>query len=193
MLRRLGYYSMPQPGLKPRRCQAFPNHKPTLLNAEYSPVLFPGRCPSTIMQPNNHHLCPRKPICNRNVPASLASTQAPLPQSAQARTPTNPHPCFPAAVDTAGPEHCPAPFSVAQHPDAQSALLKHCPVINCFPAPLPTFSAPGIASFTVLVTVGLLPDATAAAVPLPAVAAVVVAAAAAAPPEEVNPHPVLPC
>jgi len=31
---------------------------------------------------------------------------------------------------------------LAQQPLAQSASERHCPVMNCLPAPLPTFGAP---------------------------------------------------
>jgi hypothetical protein len=95
-----------------------------------------------------------------------------------------PHPVFPASNATAGPEHCPAPFRPAQHPDAQSALLKHWPVMNWLPSPLPTFAAPGKFVFTVLFA-----DPPLAAA---ATAAGGATLAAAPTPASVKPQPVLP-
>lgn len=51
-----------------------------------------------------------------------------------------PHPCFPLSRATAAALHSPLGF--AQQPLAQSASLRHAPVMNCLPAPLPTFAAP---------------------------------------------------
>lgn len=57
-----------------------------------------------------------------------------------------PQPVFPAALPTARPEQMPieeSPAIPAQQAGwAQSAVLLQAPVMNCFPAPLPTFLAP---------------------------------------------------
>jgi hypothetical protein len=59
------------------------------------------------------------------------------------------------------------PVFLLQHVEAQSALLKHCPVMNWLPSPLPTFWAPGLlesmAGFAVEVVLLLLPAAGACA------------------------------
>lgn len=52
----------------------------------------------------------------------------------------NPHPVFPFSFATATAEH--APLGPAQHPEAQSASERHCPVMNCCPFPFPTFWEP---------------------------------------------------
>jgi hypothetical protein len=36
------------------------------------------------------------------------------------------------------------PVFLLQHVEAQSALVKHWPVMNWLPSPLPTFCAPGL-------------------------------------------------
>ena len=51
-----------------------------------------------------------------------------------------PQPVFPAWVEAPGPEQI--PVGLAQHPLPQSASLRHWPVINWRPAPLPTFATP---------------------------------------------------
>jgi len=51
-----------------------------------------------------------------------------------------PHPSFPCWKAAPGPEQI--PVGRAQHPLAQSALLRHWPVMNCVPTPLPTWGAP---------------------------------------------------
>jgi hypothetical protein len=53
---------------------------------------------------------------------------------------TKPQPVLPAWV--CAPSPLQIPEGPAQHVDAQSAPDKHCPPINCFPCPLPTFFAP---------------------------------------------------
>lgn len=58
----------------------------------------------------------------------------------------NPHPVLPLVFATATAEHTPMLPKVAQHSVAQSALEAHWPVMNCWPLPLPTFSAPGAPS-----------------------------------------------
>ena len=62
--------------------------------------------------------------------------------AAEAAPPVDPkpQPVLPFCVDAPGPEQIPVGF--AQHPLPQSALLRHCPPMNCPPAPLPTFFAP---------------------------------------------------
>lgn len=52
----------------------------------------------------------------------------------------NPQPSLPCWNAAPGPEQM--PVGNAQQPLAQSALVRHCPVINCLPAALPTFAAP---------------------------------------------------
>src|SRR5882762_10645972 len=54
--------------------------------------------------------------------------EAPLP---------NPQPVFPCWVAVPGPEQI--PVGLVQHPLAQLAFERHCPVMNCMPLPLPTF------------------------------------------------------
>ena len=44
----------------------------------------------------------------------------------------------------ASAEQTPTPLALAQHPDPQSALLTHPPVMNCAPLPAPTFLAPAL-------------------------------------------------
>lgn len=44
----------------------------------------------------------------------------------------------------ASAEQTPTPLALAQHPDAQSALLTHPPVMNWAPLPAPTFLAPAL-------------------------------------------------
>src|SRR5438874_2943604 len=51
-----------------------------------------------------------------------------------------PQPCFPAWNCAPGPEQMPQ--GKAQQAEAQSFALRHCPPMNCRPAPLPTFFAP---------------------------------------------------
>lgn len=53
---------------------------------------------------------------------------------------TNPQPVFPACVCAPGPEQI--PDGPAQHPLAQSLASRHCPPINCWPFPFPTFFVP---------------------------------------------------
>lgn len=48
-----------------------------------------------------------------------------------------PQPCLPESKATATAEQ--TPLGLAQHADAQSASLKHWPVINCWPFAFPTF------------------------------------------------------
>jgi hypothetical protein len=62
------------------------------------------------------------------------SPELPLPPE------PNPQPSFPFCVEAPRPEQIPVGF--AQQVLAQSALLRHCPPINCVPAPFPTFLAP---------------------------------------------------
>jgi hypothetical protein len=113
-----------------------------------------------------------------------------------------PHPVFPFALPTSTPEHTAAPSRPAQQPDAQSALLKHWPVMNCDPSALPTFCEPG-RDVLIVPAVELPPAAAAAvAVEVPAGGAAAatataedVAGAAAVPvpvPVPPKPHPVLP-
>jgi hypothetical protein len=53
---------------------------------------------------------------------------------------TNPQPVLPAWVCAPTPEQIPE--GPAQQPEAQSAALRHCPPMNCLPAPLPTLGTP---------------------------------------------------
>ena len=46
------------------------------------------------------------------------------------------------------------PVFLLQHVDAQSALEKHCPVMNWSPFPLPTFAEPGLLVSTVVLPAG---------------------------------------
>lgn len=75
--------------------------------------------------------------------AGAAELTAAAAGSAAAATPVvvNPQPCFPESKATATAEQ--TPFGLAQHAEAQSASLKHCPVMNCWPFAFPTFCAPG--------------------------------------------------
>jgi len=57
-----------------------------------------------------------------------------------AAPPPKPQPVFPAWVEAPGPEQI--PVGLAQQPLAQSASERHCPVMNCWPLPLPTDLAP---------------------------------------------------
>ena len=76
----------------------------------------------------------------------------------------------------------------AQHPLAQSASDVHAPVINCLPAPLPTFSAPGASGDSVCARSPPPVDAGAEAA-----GGAGAGAGAAVPEEETKPQPVLPC
>lgn len=96
-----------------------------------------------------------------------------------------PQPCLPESKATATAEQ--TPFGLAQHPEAQSASLKHCPVINCWPFPVPTFWLPGADVSTPLAAAVLA--AAGAATTL--VAAAVVDPAELAPPSP-KPQPVFP-
>ena len=75
----------------------------------------------------------------------------------------------------------------AQHPLAQSASDVHAPVMNCLPAPLPTFSAPGASGDSVCAR---SPPVEAGA---EAAGGAGAGGAGAAPEEETKPQPVLPC
>jgi len=105
------------------------------------------------------------------------------PQRGRARLETKPHPVLPCCVEAPGPEQIPMSPRVAQQAEAQSALLKHWPVMNCSPCPLPIWGTPFGS--------GLRPETAAPAPALFAGAAGGGGAAGAAPPP--NPHPVLPC
>lgn len=110
--------------------------------------------------------------------------------------PTNPHSLASCGDSTTAlAAHAPP---VAQHVDAQSASLRHCPVMNCAPLPVPTFAAPAAFGSTVtvpelplllLLSLPLLADVAAGAAAAALVdAAGVVAVASSSP----NPHPVFP-
>lgn len=114
--------------------------------------------------------------------ASAAAPPPVEPVAAPAPVPVKPQPALPFSVATALAAQ--APLGPLQHPEAQSASDRHCPVMNCWPLPAPTFED--------------VPDP--APPPLPAAASMDGAAwpapwdaagAAAAPPSP-KPHPVLP-
>lgn len=99
-----------------------------------------------------------------------------------------PQPCLPESKATATAEHTPLGF--AQHPEAQSASLRHCPVMNCCPFPVPTFWLPG-ADVSMAAAEPALPWAGAAATfDAAAPAAVLVVAGRALP--SPKPHPDFP-
>lgn len=77
-------------------------------------------------------------------PLALPPLLPALPAFWPGRAPTlgNPQPRLPAALPTAGPEQTAPSSRPAQHPEAQSALDRQAPVMNCKPLPLPTFLAP---------------------------------------------------
>jgi hypothetical protein len=70
------------------------------------------------------------------------------------------------------------PVFLLQHVDAQSALLRHCPVINWLPSPLPTFCEPGLLASIAGFAGVAAPLAT------PGAAALLPASPVAAPPED---------
>ena len=95
---------------------------------------------------------------------------------------TKPQPVFPAWVCAPTPEQMPE--GPAQHPEAQSAALKHWPPMNWPPAPLPTFLTPAGSK-------GGPPLAGAADAPL-LLGATGAGAGAGEEEPETKPHPVLP-
>lgn len=119
---------------------------------------------------------------------------APAPPAAE-----KPHPPLPATFPTAVPEQIPLaplpPMIDAQQPELQSALLRHAPVMNCLPAPLPTFLAP-LGSTWMGLAAAAPPVLGGGVVPLPALAAggggEEGGAAAAPPPAAEKPQPPLP-
>ena len=74
------------------------------------------------------------------VPASTAAGAACTTGGTAAAPEPKPQPAFPAWNCAPGPEQI--PVGLAQHPLPQSALLRHCPPMNCPPALLPTFLSP---------------------------------------------------
>ena len=85
--------------------------------------------------------------CGASAPGGAAgadgvsrSIKALAEAGAAAEPPPKPQPVFPCWSAAPGPEQI--PVGLAQQPLAQSASERHCPVINCLPALLPTFGAP---------------------------------------------------
>lgn len=70
-----------------------------------------------------------------------------------------PQPCLPFWNSAPMPEQMPMPWPLlAQQPSWQSASATHPPVVNCFPAPLPTSRAPellGVATARTVMATGL--------------------------------------
>jgi hypothetical protein len=77
----------------------------------------------------------KAPDCTR-----LAARGGPSGVAPETGGVAKPQPCLPCWNEVAGLEQM--PVGKAQQSLAQSALERHCPVLNCLPLPLPTLGAP---------------------------------------------------